>query len=88
VCIIPEDKEFLVNNCAEFKNMVVQGRIKGFVGPTHFSSLGPLGESKSIVGTTVYCRLSGLMEGEVMYGYLRNTDNPNFIALQKSIHYS
>jgi hypothetical protein len=40
-----------------------QGRIKGFVGPRHFSSLSPLGDSKSIVGTTVYCRLSGLMEG-------------------------
>jgi hypothetical protein len=37
--------------------------MKGFVGPWHFSSLGPLGDSKSIVGTTVYCRLYGLMEG-------------------------
>jgi hypothetical protein len=45
----------------------VQGRIKGFVGPTHFSSLGPFGDSTSIVGTTVYSRLSGLMEGEEMY---------------------
>jgi hypothetical protein len=40
-----------------------QGRIKGFVGPKHFSLLGPLWDSKSIVATTVYCRLSGLMEG-------------------------
>jgi hypothetical protein len=30
-----------------------KGRIKGFVGPRHFSSLGPFGDSKSIVGTTV-----------------------------------
>jgi hypothetical protein len=41
-----------------------QGQIKGFVGPWHFSSLGPFGDSKSIDGTTVYSRLSGLMEGE------------------------
>jgi hypothetical protein len=41
-----------------------QGRIKGFVGPRHFSSPGSFGDSKSIVGTTVYCRLSGLMEGD------------------------
>jgi hypothetical protein len=40
-----------------------QGRIKSFVSPRHFSSLGRLGNSKSIVVTTVYCRLSGLMEG-------------------------
>jgi hypothetical protein len=36
-----------------------QGRIKGFVSPTHFSSLGPFGDSISIVGTMVYSRLSG-----------------------------
>jgi hypothetical protein len=34
-----------------------------FVGPRHFSSLGPFGDSKSIVATAVYSRLSGLMEG-------------------------
>jgi hypothetical protein len=27
--------------------------IKGFVGPRHFSSLSPFGDSKRIVGTTV-----------------------------------
>jgi hypothetical protein len=51
---------------------LVQGPIKGFVGPRHFSSLGPFGDSKTIVGTTVYSLLSGLMEGEEC------TDNPNF----------
>jgi hypothetical protein len=40
-----------------------QGRIKGFVETRHFSSLGPFGDSKSIVLTTVYSRLSELMEG-------------------------
>jgi hypothetical protein len=40
----------------------MQGRVKGFVGPRHFSSLGPFGDSRSTVGT-VYPRLSGLMEG-------------------------
>jgi hypothetical protein len=50
-----------------------QGRIKGFVGPRHFSSLGCFGDSRSIFGTTVYSRLSGLMEGEGC------TDNLNFI---------
>jgi hypothetical protein len=50
-----------------------QGRIKGFVDPRHFSSLDPFGNSKSIVGTTVYSRLSGLREGVVC------TDNPNFV---------
>jgi hypothetical protein len=44
-----------------------QARIKGFVGPWNFSSLGPFGDSRSIVGTTVYSRLSGLMEGEGMH---------------------
>jgi hypothetical protein len=39
-----------------------QGRIIGFVGPSHFSSLGRFRDSKSIVGTTVHSRLSGLME--------------------------
>jgi hypothetical protein len=34
--------------------------IKGFVGLRHFSSLGPFEDSKSIVGTTVYSRLSGV----------------------------
>jgi hypothetical protein len=56
-----------------------QGRIKGFIGPRHFSSLGPFGDSKSIVGTTVYSQLSGLMKGEGMHSSLRNTDNPDFI---------
>jgi hypothetical protein len=45
-----------------------QGRIKRFVGPRHFSSLGPFGDSTGIVETTVYSRLSGLMEGEGMHG--------------------
>jgi hypothetical protein len=45
-----------------------KGRIKGFVGPRHFSSLRPFGDSKSVVGTTVYSRLSGLIEGERMHG--------------------
>jgi hypothetical protein len=45
-----------------------QGRIKGFVGPRYFSLLGPFGDSTSIVGTTLYSRLSGLMEGEGMHG--------------------
>jgi hypothetical protein len=45
-----------------------QGRIKGFVGPRHFSSLGRFGDSTNIVGTTAYSRLSGLMEGEGMHG--------------------
>jgi hypothetical protein len=45
----------------------VQGRIKGFIFPRHFSSLGPFGDSRSIVGTTEYSRLSGLMEGEGMH---------------------
>jgi hypothetical protein len=45
-----------------------QGRIMRFVGLRHFSSLGPFGDSKSIVGTTVYSRLSGLIEGERMHG--------------------
>jgi hypothetical protein len=46
----------------------VQARIKGFVGPRHFSFLGPFGDAKSIIGTTVYSLLSGLMEGEGMQG--------------------
>jgi hypothetical protein len=41
---------------------VTHGRIKGFVGHRNFSSLGLFGDSKT-VGTTVYSRLSGLMEG-------------------------
>jgi hypothetical protein len=48
-----------------------QGWIKGFVGPRYFSSLsslGHFGDSKSTVGTTVYSRLSGVMEGEGMRG--------------------
>jgi hypothetical protein len=45
-----------------------QDRIKGFVGPRHFLSLGPFGDSKSIVGAKVYSRLSGLIEGEEMHG--------------------
>jgi hypothetical protein len=56
-----------------------QGRIKGFVGHRHFSSEGPFGNWKSIVATTVYSQLSGLMEGQGMHRYLRNVDNPNFI---------
>jgi hypothetical protein len=52
--------------------------IKGFVGHRHFTFLGPFGDSTSIVGTTKYSQLSGLMEGDRIYGYLRNTDNPNF----------
>jgi hypothetical protein len=38
------------------------------VGPRHFSLLGPFGDLKSIVGTTVYSRLSELMEGEGIHG--------------------
>jgi hypothetical protein len=45
-----------------------QGRVKGFLGIRHFSSLGPLGDSKSIVGTKVYSRLSRIMEAEWMHG--------------------
>jgi hypothetical protein len=44
-----------------------QVRIKAFIGPMHFSSLGPFGDSRSIVGTTVYSRLSGPMEGKGMH---------------------
>jgi hypothetical protein len=44
-------------------NSVDQGRIKGFVGPRHFSSEGPFENWKSIAATTLYSRLSGLMEG-------------------------
>jgi hypothetical protein len=62
-----------------YGNWHLQGRIKGFVGPRHFPLLGSFGDSKSIAGTAVYSRLSGLMEGERMYELLRNTDNPNFI---------
>jgi hypothetical protein len=43
----------------------IQGRIKGFAGPWHFSSEGPFGNWKSIVATTVYSRLSGVMEDGV-----------------------
>jgi hypothetical protein len=46
----------------------MQGRIKGFVGPKHFPLLGPFEDSKIIVGTIVYSRLSGLMEGEGIHG--------------------
>jgi hypothetical protein len=49
---------------------VFQGRIKGFLGPRYFSSLGPLGDSKIIVGT-----IPGLMEG----GIQGNKDSANFI---------
>jgi hypothetical protein len=49
------------------KKLYRQGRIKGFVGPRHFSSLGPFGDSKTIVGTTLYSRLSGLMKGKRMH---------------------
>jgi hypothetical protein len=45
-----------------------QGRIKGFVGPRHFSSLGTFGDSKSIAENRVQCRLSRLMEGDGMHG--------------------
>jgi hypothetical protein len=50
-----------------YRRLPAQGRIKGFVGTRHFSSLSPFGDSKSIVGTTVYSRLAGLMEGEGMH---------------------
>jgi hypothetical protein len=49
------------------QNANSQGRIKGFVGPRHFLSLGPFGDSKSIVGTTVYSRLSEPMGGEELH---------------------
>jgi hypothetical protein len=58
---------FLVSKIVS-KHPFTRGRIKGFVGPRQFTSLGPFGDSKSIVGTTVYSRLSGLMEGEGMHG--------------------
>jgi hypothetical protein len=45
-----------------------QGRIKGFVGRRHFSSLGTFVDLTSSVGTRVYSRLSGLMEVEGMHG--------------------
>jgi hypothetical protein len=45
-----------------------QGRIKGFVGHRHFTSPGPFGDSTSIVETTEYSRLSGLMEEDGMHG--------------------
>jgi hypothetical protein len=54
--------------CERYSEASWQGRIKGFLGSRHFSSLGPLGDSKIIVGTTVYCRLSGLMEGKGTHG--------------------
>jgi len=44
-----------------YNDPCLQGRIKGFVGPGHYLSLGPFGDSKSI-GTTAYSRLSVLME--------------------------
>jgi hypothetical protein len=47
--------------------MFQQGWIKGFVGPRHFSSLGPFGDLRSTVGTTMYSQLSGLMEQEGMH---------------------
>jgi hypothetical protein len=31
----------------------MQGRIKEIVGPRHFSSVGPFGDSKIIVGSTL-----------------------------------
>jgi hypothetical protein len=62
----------------ESESSVWQTWIKEFVGPRNFSSLDPFGESRSIVGTTVYSRLSGLGGGGI-HESLRNTDNPNFI---------
>jgi hypothetical protein len=46
----------------------IQGRIKEFVGPRHFSSLGSFEDSKSTVGTIVYSRLYVLMKGDGMNG--------------------
>jgi hypothetical protein len=46
----------------------LENRIKEFVGPRHFSLLGPFGDSKFIVGTSVYSRLSGLVEGVGLHG--------------------
>jgi hypothetical protein len=68
-------------SCVEkyFLQPVNQGQIKVFVGPSHFSSLGPFGDLTSIAATTVYTGLFGLMKGEGMHEYLRNTNNPNFI---------
>jgi hypothetical protein len=54
--------------CGTINRTLGQGRIMGFIGLRHFSSLGPFGDSKRIVGTTVYSRLSGLIEGERMHG--------------------
>jgi hypothetical protein len=45
-----------------------QGQIKGLIGLRHFPSLGPFGDSKSIVGTNVYSGLSRLMEKEQIHG--------------------
>jgi hypothetical protein len=39
-----------------------------FLHPRHFLSLGPLGESRSIVETKVHSRVSRLMEAERMHG--------------------
>jgi hypothetical protein len=49
------------------QRIYLQGQINGFIGPRHFSSLGPFGYLRSIVGTTVYSRLSKLMEAEGMH---------------------
>jgi hypothetical protein len=43
--------------------VLMQGLIKGFVGPKNISSLCPFGDSKSIVETTVYSLLSEFMGG-------------------------
>jgi hypothetical protein len=61
------EDDSLLGPCAAARLHGSQGRIKGFVGHRHFSSLGRFGDSRSIVGTTVYSRLSGLMEGEGMH---------------------
>jgi hypothetical protein len=81
---MPNTKCIVLNFMQDIQRNVVRhrpihGRIKGFVGPRHFSSLGPFGDSTSIVGNRAYSRLSGSMEGEGMHGYLRNTNNPYFI---------
>jgi hypothetical protein len=54
--------------CPRQKDPRYQGRIKGFVGPRHFSSISPFGDSASTVEATVCSRLSGLIEAEGMHG--------------------
>jgi hypothetical protein len=78
-CKVKQEGNFKPTLESEIWHGLSQGRIKGFVGPKHFSSLDPFGESRSIVGTIVYSRLSWLTEGEGKQRQLRNTNNLNFV---------